>query len=157
LVKYFEGTFDYIQTWNAIMDQFDIDSLSDPSVAALNVADMKKLGQDTYYFDQYSLRHTTNASNRGYYNVADVGVNKLYTQSQFLNEITDPAYWVFPCPDEILGALATVFADLATADSAHLQSALKGGSPRSTTSNNRVNITTEYAIDVWSTLLYAPL
>jgi hypothetical protein len=107
-------------------------------------------GQDTYNFDQYVLRHTTNASNRGYYNVADANVNKIYTYSQFLNEITNGGYWFFPAPNEILGALSVIFGNLATPKPYFLQGALKSGSPRSTAANNRINIVTEYAIDVWS-------
>ena len=118
--------------------------------AAMRLWARLQLGQDAYNFDQYVLRHTTNASNRGYYNVADNNVNHIYTYSQFLNEITNNGYWFFPAPPEILGALSVIFWGLATADSYFLQGALKGGSPRSTAANNRVNIVTEYAIDVWS-------
>ena len=38
-------------------------------------------GSDSYFSDNYTLRHTTNASNRGFYNVADVDVNRIYTQA----------------------------------------------------------------------------
>ena len=109
------------------------------------------LGQDSYSLDQYTLRHTTNASNRGYYNVADANVNCIYTYAHFISEITNTSYWIFPAPNEILGALSTIFGQLSSPASNFMQGALKGGSPRATAANNRINITTEYAIDVWST------
>jgi hypothetical protein len=118
--------------------------------AAMRLRKRMLNGQDSYNFDQYVLRHTTNASNRGYYNVADANVNKIYTYSQFLNEIMDGGYWFFPAPTEILSALSVIFGNLATAGANFLQGALKSGSPRSTAANNRVNIVTEYTIDVWS-------
>ena len=109
----------------------------------------KKVSQDqeaTYFADQYSLRHTTNASNRGYYNVADANVNRIYTQSQFYSEITNGGYWIFPAPNEIIGALNTVFNGLGSAAAGYTNGALKGGASRVTTANNRVNIVTEYLI-----------
>jgi hypothetical protein len=108
-------------------------------------------GQDSYLFDQYCLRHTTNASNRGFYNVADTNVNYIYTYANFLNEITNSGYWIFPCPNEILGALSVIFSDLELPLANFMKGALKGGTPRGTAANNRINLTTEYAIDVWTT------
>lgn len=112
-------------------------------------------GQDSFLFDQYCLRHTTNASNRGYYNVADTNVNYIYTYSHFISEITNSGYWIFPAPAEILGALSVIFSSFPTAEANFMQGALKGGSPRQTTANNRVNIETEYALDIWSTDFYS--
>lgn len=108
-------------------------------------------GQDSYQFDQYTLRHTTNASNRGYFNVADANVNSIYSYSNFINEITNSSYWIFPCPPELLGALSDIFYWLQSPPSYFMKGALKGGSQRATTANNRVNIYTEYALDVWGT------
>ena len=113
------------------------------------------LGQDSYQFDQYSFKHTTNASNRGYYNVADANVNSIYTYAHFISEITNTNYWIFPCPAELLAALSDIFAGLASAQSNFMKGALKGGSQRITAANNRINISTEYEIDVWSTDEYA--
>jgi len=112
-------------------------------------------GHDSFFYDEYTLRHTTNASNRGYYNVADFNVNKIYTQSQFYSEISNSGYWIFPAPNEIIGALNSIFSGLATAPSNFLQGALKGGSSRVTAANNRVNIVTEYKLFNWSTDEYA--
>lgn len=101
---------------------------------------------DAFFQDEYSLRHTTNASNRGYYNVANINVNCIYTQAQFYSEITNGNYWIFPAPVEILGDLSSIFNSLGTAPANFINGALKGGSSRVTTANNRVNIITEYLI-----------
>ena len=112
-------------------------------------------GQDTFFADQYTLKHTTNASNRGYFNVADVNVNAIYTQAQFYSEITNSSYWIFPAPNEIIGALNTIFGNLYPVPANYLPGALKGGSSRVTTARNRVNITTEYKIFNWSPDVYS--
>lgn len=109
--------------------------------------DKVKNGEEaTFLLDQYSLRHTTNASNRGFFNVADVNVNRIYTQTQFYNEIQNAGFWIFPAPQEIIGALQTVFFQLGTAPAHYINGALKGGSSRVTAAANRVNITTEYTL-----------
>ncbi len=112
-------------------------------------------GKDSFFDDQFVLRHTTNASNRGYFNVADTNVQKIYTQSQFYNEITNSNYWLFPAPNEIIGALTNIFVGLGTAKANYLNGALKGASDRVTAANNRVNIVTEYKLDNLSTDKYA--
>ncbi len=134
--------------------------LAKPDVSGSNatarVWSMIKNSDDmTYYADIYSLRHTTNASNRGYYNVADTNVNCLYTQAQLLSEIGNSSYWIFPAPAEIVGAINSIFSQIGTTPANFLKSALKGGSSRVTAANNRVNITTEYKLYNWSTDLYA--
>lgn len=103
-------------------------------------------GQDVFFSDDYTLRHTTSASNRGYFNVADTNVNSIYTQSQLYSEITNSGFWIFSCPPEILGDLNTIFDGLPATPANYVPGALKGGSSRGTAANNRVNITTEYMI-----------
>jgi hypothetical protein len=100
----------------------------------------------TFLLDQYSLRHTTNASNRGFFNVADVNVNRIYTQAQFFSEIKDAGFWIFPAPLEIIGALVTIFNGIGTPLANRVTGALKGGSSRITAAGNRVNIVTEYLL-----------
>lgn len=107
-----------------------------------------------YATDVYSLKHSTNASNRGFYNVADVNVNCIYTQSQFYSEIRNGGYWIFPAPNEIIGALDVIFASFGSPPTGYYQGALKGGASRCTTANNRVNITTEYTLGVISSYPY---
>lgn len=114
-------------------------------------------GSDSYFYDLHTLRHTTNASSRDYYNVADFNVNCIYTQAQFYNEITNADDWIFPAPASIIGALDIIFSELPAAPAYYLNGALKGGSPRSTTSWNRINVVTEYKIFTWSTDEYATL
>jgi hypothetical protein len=131
---------------------FNWSSISSSDYWPLQRAYLRALaGQDAFYSDQYTLRHTTNASNRGYYNVADSNVNAIYTQAQFFSEITNGNYWIFPAPNEIIGALNSIFTGLGTAPANYLKGALKGGSSRVTAANNRVNIVTEYKLFYWST------
>lgn len=112
---------------------------------------LKNNGESGFYYDQYVLRHTTNASNRGYFNVADRNVNCIYTQSQFYSEIRSANFWLFPAPLEIIGALDQIFLDLSAPPDFYLKGALKGASQRVTAANNRINIVTEYNLFNWST------
>ena len=148
LAKFAAGDATYADTKTAITG-------GDNLAAALRLLDRMNTGQDSYQFDQYTLRHTTNASNRGYYNVADANVNCIYTYAHLIGEITNFGYWIFPAPPEILGAISDIFAGLASPGVYYMQGALKGGSQRTTAANNRVTITTEYVIDVWSTDEYS--
>ena len=139
--NFFDGT----KTWTSMSISTDI------SYAIIRAYQRAMGGQDSFFWDVYSLRHTTNASNRGYSNIADYNVNRIYTQAQFLSEITNGTFWIFPAPIQIISALNTVFTGLGTAPSNYLKGALKGGSSRVTTANNRVNIVTEYKLLNWST------
>ena len=105
---------------------------------------LRNLDLGIFFADQYLLRHKTNASNRGYYNVADTNVNCIYTQAQLYSEITNGTYWFFPCPAEIIGALNVIFSGLPSPPSNFMQGALKGAAQRTTSARNRVNIETEY-------------
>jgi hypothetical protein len=111
--------------------------------------------RETYYVDQYSIRHTTNASNRGYWNVADTNVNCIYTVAQFFSEITNGSLWFFPAPNEIIGALNVIFNNIGSPSTNYIKGALKGGSSRITAARNRVNIVTDYSLGNISTDRYA--
>ena len=122
------------------------------SSATQRLYDKTKNGQEaTFLTDQYSLRHTTNASNRGFFNVADVNVNCIYTQTQFFAEIKNALFWIFPAPNEIVGALTTVLTHLGNAPANFVTGALKGGTSRVTAANNRVNLVTEYNLAIIDT------
>ena len=137
--NFFDGTFTF-------------DSISSSvCLPILRAYQRAQAGQDVFFADQYTLRHTTNASNRGYFNVADRNVNALQTQSQFYTEITNGGYWIFPAPNEIIGALNVIFNSLTPVPANYMAGALKGGSSRVTAANNRVNIVTEYKLFNWST------
>jgi hypothetical protein len=134
-----------------------------PSVTQRLYYSLKIDDDPMYFFDQYTLRHTTNASNRGYFNVADKNVNHIYTEAQFYSEIQNGNFWFFPAPPEILGALASIFSEMITPPvffvagnplEVFVKGALKGGSPRSTAANNRVNIVTEYKLAFFATDRY---
>lgn len=119
-----------------------------PSVTQRLYQKTKNGEEATFFTDQYSLRHTTTASNRGYFNVANVNVNCIYTQSQFYSEIQNIAFWIFPAPPEIIGELNAVFAGLGTPPANFVSGALKGGATRITSARNKVNITTEYILGI---------
>lgn len=124
----------------------------------LRLAQMMISGQDSYQSSQYAIRHTTNAPGGWGLNRADVAVNKIYSQAQFLSEVTDSSLWYFPMPGRLqykLAAAYTAFAALAPSLTGYAVGWLKGPSAESSAANGRVEIQTNYVLDQWSTDIYA--
>jgi len=116
--------------------------------------------EDSVFHDLYTLRHTTNVSNRWPYNIADTNKNYIYTPSQFYNEVQSSIYWLFPMPDAFVNVLTSNPAPngpgaLFLNYGHYVWGYLKGGSPRSTAANNTSNIVTTYDQFLWSTDTYA--
>lgn len=111
-----------------------------------------KRGATHYALSQYVLKHTTNVSNRYGVNISDVNIEKLYTTTQLLAEVTSGALWTFPMPPRLVYKLQAI--PSATARTNYLWSWRKLASTETTTANNRVEISTEYWLEQWSTILY---
>lgn len=113
-------------------------------------------GQDSYAVGQYVLRHTSNASAGSTYNISDVNVERLYTTSQLLTEISNGTLWLNPCPQRLrvkIGAIPSRAAQGSEANY-YLWSWRKLPSTETLTINNRIEINTEYVLYLWSTLRY---
>lgn len=111
--------------------------------------------EDSTYYDIYTIRHTSNVSNRWPYNVADSNKNCIYTPSQFYAEVQNANDWLFPMPQAYVNVLESnpipdgpgaLFMNYGY----FTWGFLKSGSPRSTAANNRSNIVTEYTQFLWS-------
>jgi hypothetical protein len=146
-----EGTADYADIDNLST----VDSGDEATLHAF--LDEARQGADTFYLSSYTLRHTTNVSNRYQVNVADIHVDTVYTTAQLLSETQGANAWVFPLPGRLAFKLQTIAADFIALYGTHtnrLWGWLKSGSPESTVANNRVDIVTEYEFGEWSTLKY---
>jgi len=109
-------------------------------------------GQTQYQSSRMILRHTTNAPARYQSNIADLGVNMLYTHADLLSECLSGSLWVYPLPGALEYALTYFYNTYSpTSKSNYLWSWLKSGSPRVTAANNRVDISTQFKLDQWST------
>jgi hypothetical protein len=109
-------------------------------------------GSTEYRHGQYVLRHSTNAPNRWAVNISDSGVDEVYTPAQLLTEVQDGSLWVYPLPGRLaykLGAIASP-----TAQTNYLWGWLKSASTETSAANNRVDITTEYTLEQFSTDYY---
>jgi len=110
-------------------------------------------GVTSYALGQYVLRHTTNVSNAYDANVADLGVESVYSTSALISEISDSGFWLFPCPGRLIAKIERIEVQDRNAD-------LNWGwrklpSTETTAANNRIDITTEYWLAGWSKLVYA--
>ena len=144
-------------------------SSNNPGASAISAVSqfylLQQRGSTEYRNPQYVLKHTTNApanwqGNPGQTqgNVADVGVNTIYTPAQAFSEVTNPALWILPLPVRLQTKLGFVPVQVPQpADPVqYLWGFLKSPSTESTSANNRVEIITEYTLALWSTILYTP-
>ena len=115
-------------------------------------------GSTGYKAAQYVLRHKTNVSNRWQVNISDIGIDQLYTPAQFFSEVTNSGLWIFPLPGRLVYKLMAI-PDPTTpylTSQNFLWSWLKEASTETTAANNRVDITTEYSLDLWDAEIYTP-
>lgn len=112
------------------------------------------VGQDEYRRAQYVLRHTTNAPNRYSVNVADFGVEQIYSTAELLTECQDGALWYYPMPGRLAYKISAI--PVPTAQTNYLWGWLKSPSTEITAANNRIEITTEFTLEQWSTDFYTP-
>lgn len=109
-------------------------------------------GTTHYALGQYVLRHTTNVSNSYGVNVADFNIDCLYTTSQLIAEASNGFSWAFPIPGRLVFKLQNIAPP--TSRAGYLWSWRKLPSSETTAAGNRVEITTEYWLEQWSTYAY---
>jgi hypothetical protein len=112
-------------------------------------------GVTSYNVGQYVLRHTTNVSNVYDTNVADQNVERIYTTGELVTEICNTGYWLFPCPGRLRRKIEDM--EVQTSDADLLWGWRKLPSTETTAAGNRIDISTEYWLAGWSTLLYSGL
>ncbi len=110
-------------------------------------------GTTHFPVSQYVLKHSTNVSNAYAQNVADVNVGKVYTTAALLKEVQDKNSWVFPLPGRMAFKITNIPAPAAVTD--YQWGFRKLASTETTTADNRIEISTEYWLEQWSTFLYA--
>lgn len=106
---------------------------------------------------QYVLKHKTNVSNRWSVNIADYGIDQIYSPAQLISEVTNPSLWIFPMPGRLVYKLLNIPipVDASFIESANYQWGwLKSGSTEITEGLNRVNIETDYVLELWNLDIY---
>jgi hypothetical protein len=133
--------------------------LADPTASPLiyDFYNAYRQGTTGYRRQQYVLKHKTNVSNRWQVNVADIGIDQIYTPAQLFTEVTNPASWIFPLPGRLQFKLAAIPVPVESSFQSaygYLWGWLKSGSTEITEALNRVNIETDYSLDLWDTNIY---
>lgn len=105
-------------------------------------------GSTDYQRGQYVLRHTTNAPNRYAVNVADLGVDKVYTTALLLTEVQDSSSWVYPLPARVAYKISSI--PVPSAQTNYLWGWKKSVSTECNAPYNRIDIVTEYVLEQWS-------
>ena len=111
-------------------------------------------GSTEYRHGQYVLRHTTNAPARWTVNIADAGVDMIYTPAQLLSEVSDGRLWVYPMPARLQYKISNLVPPMP--QDFYLWGWLKSASTETTAANNRIDIVTEYTLEQWSVDDYPP-
>ena len=126
----------------------------DPSVAvvATQLFNLLIRGTTHYALSQYVLRHTTNVSNAYAANVSDLNINCVYNPAALFAEVTNANSWIFPLPGRLLFKLQAIAAPIA--QPFYLWGWRKLAATETTAATNRIDITTEYWLEQWSTVLY---
>lgn len=101
------------------------------------------------YGGGYVLKHTTNVSNRWTQNIADFNVGRIYSTAQLLSEVSSTQLWTFPIPNRLYYKINSI--PVPTLREYFRWGWKKSRSDEDTTANNRVNITTHYVLEQWST------
>lgn len=115
---------------------------------------LQQRGSTEYRHGQYVLRHVTNAPSRWNSNIADFGVDQIYTPAQLLTEVQDSGLWIYPLPARLAYKIGHI--PIPTFQAGYQWGWLKGASTETTAANNRIEIATEYVLEQWSTDYYAP-
>lgn len=121
---------------------------------AVRLYNRMQAGDDSFFFNQYVLRHTTNAPSRWGSNVADANVGRIYTTAQLLSEAEDASAWIYPLPGRLSYKIQNIPVPAGIPND-RLWGWLKSASAESTAANNRINIVTEYKLGSLSTDEYA--
>jgi len=112
-------------------------------------------GEDHFARSGYVLRHTTNVGQDTTFNVADEHVDNIYSFAMLIAECTNATLWVSPLPTRLVTKINYLWTNRPTDLTGYLYGWLKRGSTESTAANNRIDITTEYWLNQWSTEEYA--
>ena len=116
-------------------------------------------GQTEYLTQKYVLRHETSFSGRSTANIADVGVNQIYTIASLLSEVQNSSLWAFPLPDRLAYKISNILPPYVpygySAPQNYVWGAFKSTSTESTVVNNRIQIRTDYSIDLINADAYA--
>lgn len=118
-----------------------------PDGEANTVFDLMKKGQTHFAVGQYVLRWTTNVSFNSTVYRGEGNREMLYSTSQVISESLPPT--------AITSAMTSISAP--TFVSGYFWSWRRLPSTRTTVAQNRVEVSTEYWLDQWSTYIYSPL
>jgi len=109
--------------------------------------------QSTHFpIGQYVLRHLSNVGAGWAANITDLNVEKIYTAQQLLAEVCDPVLWLYPLPPRLQLKIQTLRAP--TARTGYLWGWRKLPSTEATAAGGRIELSTEYWLEQWSTWIY---
>jgi hypothetical protein len=132
--------------------------LSGTSIGYLEyIYTMYQQGTTGFRRQQYVLKHKTNVSNRWSANIADYGIDNIYTPAQLISEVTNYGLWIFPLPDRLVYKLLAIPVPVSSgflSGENYLWGWLKSGSTETTEALNRINIETDYVLELWNLSLY---
>lgn len=140
-----------------ILNDHQLDLSAGQKAGLLPFMRLARSGSTDYAADAqgggYVLRHTTNAPGNWGANVADWGVGMIYSTAQLLSEVSSSYYWYVPLPGRLRYKISNIPTPSFIPNN-YYWGWRKSRSQESNAAGNRVDITTEYTLELWSTDLY---
>lgn len=127
----------------------------DPAAVAAGAGQLAYLllrGTTQYATSQYVLKHTTSVANTYDGNISDLNVERVYTPARLLYECLNRHLWTFPLPRRLEMKLRRL--EPPQDRVGYVWGWRKLPSTETSAGQNRINITTEYWLEQWSTYLY---
>lgn len=132
----------------------------DPYGYRLGLYQYLQRGHDSYEWYSYRLIYTRNVGSRYSVETADIGVLQIWTIDQIIQEATTNGH---PIPDRYIFKARAIPEQLALAPAEGAGAALvnnykwgwlKGPTSETEMTNGRIEMTTEWILDLWSTYPY---
>lgn len=112
-------------------------------------------GSTTYRKSRPVIKHSTSVPAYWTRNVGSGNANRIYTHSQLLDEIGNAALWNQICPARLVYKATNIYDQNPTAKLGYTWGWLKNFTGECFSGNGRIEITCDYALDQWSTILYS--
>lgn len=131
-----------------INTESDISAIGTEALTLYNLL-LQENGNRAFQKSQYVFRLTQIASNNATINVAYANVEKIYTTEQMLSETGPPSGILSAVADAVTGSDPGIH-------SGYQYGWLKQTPTVTTAANNKIQVTVEYWLELWSTWIYAP-
>jgi len=146
---------------SSVKDQVKRHDANEPLKTPLQTGDALLLynmlirGVSSYQVGGYVLKHTTNVAGNYAANIADIGVEKVYSTPALIREISNVTLWTKPCPARLIYKIQNLDVQIPTNEDL-IWGWRKLPAQETMAANNRIDISTEYWLGGCTRLVFEP-